>query len=234
MIQAVFFDLYGTLAGFHPDRFQIQAEACAQFGIEVTPEGILRGYALADAFMAEQNATRPVRLLDRGERAVFFAEYERRVIRGSGVDISREQADQIWRAVREIPYQMRRFDDVLPTMDILMQQGLTLGLISNMNVSVDRMVEEMGLSPYLDFAVTSGEVGVEKPHAPIFQEALRRSGAEAADAVHVGDQLTSDVQGAVNSGISPVLLDRDGNHNGFSGCPRIESLMELPALLMEL
>ena len=234
MIQAVFFDLYGTLAGFQPDRFQIQSEACAQFGIEVTPEGVLRGYALADAFMAEQNATRPVRLLDRGERDVFFAEYERRVIRGSGVDVTREQARQVWRAVREIPYQMRRFDDVLPAMDILMQQGLTLGLISNMNVPADRMAEEMGLTPYLDFAVTSGEVGVEKPHPPIFQEALRRSGVEAESAMHVGDQITSDVQGAANVGISPVLLDRDGNHSGFGECPRIESLMELPSLLMEL
>ena len=234
MIQAVFFDLYGTLAGFQPDRFQIQSEACAQFGIEVTPEAILRGYALADAFMAEQNATRPVRLLDRSERDAFFAEYERRVIRGSGVDVSHEQARQVWRAVREIPYQMQRFDDVLPAMDILMQQGMTLGLISNMNVPAESMVEEMGLTPYLDFAVTSGEVGVEKPHAPIFQEALRRSGAEASSAVHVGDQLTSDVQGAANVGISPVLLDRDRNHSEFSECPRIESLMELPSLLMEL
>ena len=234
MIQAVFFDLYGTLAGFQPDRFQIQSEACAQFGIGVTPEGILRGYALADAFMAEQNATRPVRLLDRSERNVFFAEYERRVIRGAGVEVSREQAHQIWREIRQIPYQMRRFDDVLPAMDILMQQGLTLGLISNMNVAADSMVENLGLTPYMDFAVTSGEVGFEKPHAPIFQEALRRSGVEAAVAVHVGDQITSDVQGAANVGISPVLLDRDGNHNGFSGCPRIETLMELPGILMEL
>ena len=156
MIQAVFFDLYGTLAGFQPDRFQIQSEACSQYGIEVTPEGILRGYALADAFMAEQNATRPVRLMDKGERDAFFAEYERRVIRGSGVEVSRQQADRIWRAVREIPYQMRRYDDVLPAMDILMQQGLTLGLISNMNVSADRMVEDLGLTPYLDFR---GDIG---------------------------------------------------------------------------
>ena len=82
--------------------------------------------------------------------------------------------------------------------------------------------------------MTSGEVGYEKPHAPIFHEALRRSGVEAEAALHVGDQITSDVQGAANAGISPVLLDRDGNHDGFSECPRIESLMELPSLLMEL
>ncbi len=234
MIEAIFFDLYGTLAGFRPDRFEIQSEACSRFGIELTPEGILRGYALADVFMSEQNAVKPVRLLDSEERERFFGEYERRVLRGSGYDVTVEQAMVIWRAVRQVPYRMERFDDVLPAMDLLKQQGLTLGLISNMNARADSLVEDMGLTPYLDFAVTSGEVGVEKPHAPIFEEALRRSGSAAGDTIHVGDQLTSDVEGAVNAGIGPVLIDRDGNHAGFTGCPRIETLMELPELAMSL
>ena len=114
---------------------------------------------------------------------------------------------------------MARYDDVLPAMDLLKQQGLTLGLISNMNSGADEIVENMGLAPYLDFAVTSGEVGVEKPHAPIFQEALRRSGATPEDTLHVGDQLTSDIAGAINAGIAPVLIDRDRNHIGYTACP---------------
>ena len=234
MIQAIFFDLYGTLAGFRPDRFQIQSQACARFGIEVTPDGILRGYALADAFMSEQNAIKPVRTLDSAQRDEFFAEYERRVLRGCGIDVSVQQADEIWRAIREIPYRMERFDDVLPAMDLLKQQGLTLGLISNMNVPGSELAESMGLTPCLDLAVTSGEVGVEKPHPPIFHEALRRAGVDAEDAVHVGDQLSSDVDGARRVGIKPVLLDRDRNHVGYRDCPRIETLMELPGMVVEL
>ena len=234
MIQAIFFDLYGTLAGFQPDRFQIQSQACAQFGIDVTPEGILRGYALADAFMSEQNAVQPVRTLSPVERDEFFAEYERRVLRGCGVDVPVQQAAEVWRAVREVPYQMARYDDVLPALDLLKQQGFTLGLISNMNAPGNQLAEDMGLSPYLDLVVTSGEVGMEKPHPPIFNEALRRAAVEAADAIHVGDQLSSDVDGARNVGIQPILLDRDRNHVGYSECPRIETLMELPVMVGEL
>ena len=233
MITAVFFDLYGTLAGFQPDRFQIQSRACAEFGIDVTPAGILRGYALADAFMAEQNAALPVRLLGRDARDEFFAEYERRVLAGCGVEVSVNRAGEIWKAVRRVPYQMERYDDVLPAMDLLKQLGLVLGLISNMNAPAWELADNMGLSSYLDLAVTSGEVGSEKPHSPIFHEALRRANVEPGDAVHVGDQLTSDVEGASNVGINPVLLDRDGNHVGFTEFPRIETLMELPALLVD-
>ena len=64
-IKVVFFDMYGTLAGFRPSRYEVQSEACRDFGIEVTPEGIVWGYAAADAYMTEQNAKEPVRL--RGE-----------------------------------------------------------------------------------------------------------------------------------------------------------------------
>ena len=234
MIQAIFFDLYGTLAGFQPDRFHIQSQACAQFGIEVSRDGILRGYALADAFMSEQNAVKPVRTLDPVQRDEFFAEYERRVLRGCGVDVSVQQANEIWRAIRQIPYQMERFDDVLPAMDLLKQQGFTLGLISNMNAPGGELAESMGLTPCLDLVVTSGEVGIEKPHPPIFHEALRRAGVDAEDAAHVGDQLSSDVDGARNVGIQPILLDRDRNHVGYSECPRIETLMELPGVLGQL
>ena len=234
MIETIFFDLYGTLAGFKPDRFEIQSEACARFGMQLTPEGVLRGYALADVFMSEQNAVKPVRMMDDEERERFFGEYERRVLRGCGHDVTVEQAMVIWRAVRSIPYGMARYDDVLPAFDLLKLQGVTLGLISNMNASAEELVENMGLTPYLDFAVTSGEVGVEKPHAPIFREALRRSGSAPEDTIHVGDQLTSDIAGAMNAGIGPVLIDRDRNHVGYTGCPRIETMMELPILLADL
>ena len=231
MITAVFFDLYNTLAGFRPSRYEIQSEALADFGISVTPEGILRGYYLADAFMSEQNATKPVRSLSRDENRMFFAEYERRVLRGAGVEVSQEQAWQIWRRIRKIDYGLALFDDTIPALNACRQMGLTVGLISNMNQSGDELADSMGLLPYIDLSITSHEVGAEKPNQLIFERALERAGARPERAVHVGDQITSDIAGAVNAGINAVLLDRDGNHKGYTAQPRITGLEELLALL---
>ena len=231
MITAVFFDLYNTLAGFRPSRYEIQSEALADFGISVTPEGILRGYYLADAFMSEQNATKPVRSLSRDENRMFFAEYERRVLRGAGVEVSQEQAWQIWRRIRKIDYGLALFDDTIPALNACRQMGLTVGLISNMNQSGDELADSMGLLPYIDLSITSHEVGAEKPNQLIFERALERAGARPERAVHVGDQITSDIAGAVNAGINAILLDRDGNHKGYTAQPRITGLEELPALL---
>ena len=231
MITAVFFDFYGTLAGFSPSRYQIQSAACADFGIQVTEEGVLKGYALADAYMAEQNAVLPLRERDKEGRSRFFAEYERLVLQGAGTQVTSEKALKIWRQVQQLPYELARFDDVIPALEGLKTQGMTLGMISNMNRDGGQLAADLGLASYLDFTVTSVEVGTEKPHPPIFLAALAKAAAEPHEVLHVGDQLTSDVQGARAVGINPVLLDRDGNHRDIQDCPRIESLSELPGLL---
>ena len=61
--------------------------------------------------------------------------------------------------------------------------------------------------------------------------ALEQSGVTAAEAVHVGDSITSDVEGAQAVGIRPVLLDRSGSLTPPPGVPVLRSLSDLPALL---
>lgn len=231
MITAVFFDLYNTLAGFQPSRYEIQSEALREFDIQVTPEGIIRGYNLADGFMAAQKANKPLPSLTRDERMAFFAEYERLVLSGSGVEVTQTLAGEIWRRIRKVEYGLAAFADSVPTLQLLREQGLVLGLISNIDEDGDELAGRLGLLSHLDFTVTSMEVGAAKPSAPIFQKALEKANASPDEAVHVGDQLTSDVEGAARVGISPVLLDRDGNHVGYSEHPRIETLSQLPQVL---
>jgi putative hydrolase of the HAD superfamily len=227
MIKAIFFDLYGTLAGFSPSRFDIQSRAAADFGITLTEQGVLRGYAAADALMAEQNLHQPLRTLDKTGKQQFFAEYERKVLAGSGVEVDGETAMAVWRRVREIPYEMTIYADVEPVLIALRQSGMVLGVISNMNRTGEALTEELGLTGMVDFVVTSLEVGAEKPNRAIFNAALSRAGVAADEAVHVGDQLTSDIDGARGAGIHPVLIDRDGNHPGYCDAPKIAGLSEL-------
>ena len=231
MITAVFFDLYNTLAGFRPSRYEMQSEALAEFNIQVTAAGIIAGYHMADGFMAAQNASKPMRSLSRTERDAFFAEYERLVLKGAGVEVTPKLAWEIWTRIRKVDYRLAAFDDSVPTLQRLREQGLTVGLISNIHQDGDELADSLGLLEHLDFTVTSMEVGAEKPKPPIFQKALEKANASPEEAVHVGDQLTSDVDGAMGVGISPVLLDRDGNHPGYEAHPRIVNLGELPGVL---
>ena len=233
MIEAIFFDFYDTMARFDPPRDKLQAAACADFGMRVTKEGIDRGYSEADALMARENALLPLRKRTPEAREEFFAEYERLVLKGAGLQVSREQASQVWQRVRQMRYDVALFDDVLPALHVLKEQGLTLGVISNLNRDMGDLVRRLKLSPYVDFSVTSGEVGAEKPHAPIFLAALEKAEVEPPRAIHVGDQLDSDVKGARAVGINPVLIDRYGSQVEYRECPRIESMMEVQGLLAD-
>ena len=119
----------------------------------------------------------------------------------------------------------------IPALRLLKKDGFKIGVLSNLNSDMGSLVKELGLGPYLDLYVTSRDVGVEKPHARIFLEALKRAGVSPSEAVHVGDQYHSDIQGARAVGINPVFLDRDNRYPEVTDCPRVGSLLEVKPLL---
>jgi putative hydrolase of the HAD superfamily len=119
------------------------------------------------------------------------------------------------------------FDDVPDTLKDLKTKGLKLGLLTNLQTEVNSMCHELGISEYLDFTVTSAEVGADKPQPPIFLKALQLARVNAAEAIHVGDQYQNDVLGARRVGISPILLDRADYYKDITDCPRIRGLGEV-------
>jgi putative hydrolase of the HAD superfamily len=144
----------------------------------------------------------------------------------AGLDISRDLALRIFTRARQLDRRLVLFDDALPIIRTLRGRGIILGLVSNLSRALDGDCNELGLTPYIDFALTSSEIGAEKPHPPIFLVALERARVNASEAIHVGDQYYADVTGAKGVGINPLLLDRDGFWEGVNDCPRIRSLSE--------
>ncbi len=233
-LRAVFFDLYGTLATFDPPREVIQGNAAAKFGLELTPEGVDRGYHLADQFMSRQNATSPLRYMSPAEQTQFFAKYEQLVLRGAGHTVDLETAAAVWKKVRSQRYTLVLCQDVIPALGRLRNAGLATGLISNVNSTGAALADSMGLSGHVDFAITSGDAGAEKPHPSIFRAALSRAGVKPTQAVHVGDQVESDVEGALAAGITPVLMDRFNGHPGYSDHARVTGMAELERHLVSM
>ena len=89
--------------------------------------------------------------------------------------------------------------------------GCRLGLITNGPADVQRAkIELLELAPLVDFALISGELGIEKPDPAIFREALRRGEADPEEAIFVGDSPDHDVAGAHAAGIRAVWMNRTG------------------------
>jgi putative hydrolase of the HAD superfamily len=95
-------------------------------------------------------------------------------------------------------------------------------------------LQALDLERRFDAVLISGEVGVGKPQPGIFEAALERLGAGAGEAVHVGDNVGSDVAGALAAGVGAVWLNRLGmctDPKGPVADEMITSLEELPRLL---
>ena len=67
---------------------------------------------------------------------------------------------------------------------------------SNWDVSLHEQLDRTGLTPLLDGALSSAEVGAPKPDPEIFVRALALAGARPEEAWHVGDDVEADVGGA--------------------------------------
>ena len=230
-IKAVFFDFYNTLSRFDPPREELQINICKSFGINVTKSQILHGYGLADSFMAREIGIRPLRSRTKQEIIHFFAEYQRLVMHGSGIDISIEEGESMFRALRKLPYDFTLFEDAIPTLRKLKADGFKLGILSNNDDDMDAICTKLGLTQFLDFVITSGQVGSGKPKPEIFIKALDIVNVKPSESIHVGDQYESDIKGALGVGIKPILIDRDDMDPNFNECDRIRSLLEIQSLI---
>ena len=227
MIKAVFFDFYNTLVRFWPPVEEVQAAVCREMGISVTKEGVQRGYSLADDYFSRENSRSSLARRSEEDRDRFFARYEQMILKGAGLDVTLDLAQRIWQMTTLVPKSFVTFDDVVPALRRLKEEGLILGVLSNLHRDMGSMVRALKLESYLDFCITSREVGAEKPHPPIFLAALDRAGVNPGEAAHVGDQYHSDVQGARAVGITPLLLDRGGWYTDVNNCQKVRSLLEV-------
>jgi putative hydrolase of the HAD superfamily len=120
----------------------------------------------------------------------------------------------------------RSFDDVLPVLNEARLRGLTLGIVSNWDHTLHRVLELLNLKQHFDFVLASAEVGSEKPDTAIFEKALNLAGVDAEEAMHIGDAYDADVAGALAADITPVLIDRN-NAYPEAECIRITDLRQL-------
>jgi putative hydrolase of the HAD superfamily len=246
-VRAIFLDVGGTLAYPHPSFHGLVAQVCQRYGLAVQPE---------DA--------------ERAEPAVWARIAEREDV-GRGFSVSADRSQAFWlfvyrafltelgfpaAAETDLPQRLletfvrldsyRLYDDALPTLDVLHGAGLKLGVVSNWEEWLERLMVSLGIRDYFDFAVISGLTGHEKPDPEIFRAALSAADVPPEDAIHVGDSLRDDVAGAQAVGIRAIHLDRklttmpqtnaqaDVGNSGWNGTVpygRITSLAELPGLL---
>lgn len=113
-----------------------------------------------------------------------------------------------------------------------------LFIASNGNAKVQGpRMENSGLHAYIEQTFVSEALGENKPSKAYFDICFSRiDGFDPAQAIMVGDSLTSDIQGGINAGIPTCWVNTFGKQNTTAIHPdyEITSLAELEALLEKL
>ena len=111
--------------------------------------------------------------------------------------------------------------------------GIKTAIVTN--VSPDRIpfqrnkIKALGLEPYFDAIVLSGECGVHKPDRKVFDHATSQLGVPNEACIFVGDNPDADIVGAINAGMEAVWIDVWGDGDRFAGNPkvhRVQSVLE--------
>jgi putative hydrolase of the HAD superfamily len=220
-VRAVLLDALGTLVELQPPAPRLQ-RLLRQSGFEVTEEAAAAGFAAEIAYYLDHHldgsdADRLERLRDR------CAEEMRRALEVPELDHATAR-----RAMLDA-LEFSAYADVLPALRELRERGVTLVIASNWDCSLPEWLRPTGIAELVDGVVTSAEVGAAKPEPRVFERALAVAGVSPEEALHAGDKVDNDVEGARAAGIRAVLVQREGEPP--PGVEAIRSLRELPALL---
>jgi putative hydrolase of the HAD superfamily len=221
MTRAVLLDALGTLVELQPPAPRLRA-LLAEAGFEVSEEQAAAGFGAEIGYYVQHH-------LEGGDR-------ER-------LDLLRDRCAEALRAGLGLPeldhatarrvmlgaLEFRAFPDIEPALRELRAAGARLVIASNWDCSLPDWLGPAGVLDLVDGVVSSAELGEAKPAPAVFLRALELAGAGPDDAVHVGDSLENDVEGARAAGIRPLLLVRGGE--APAGVEVIRSLAELPSIV---
>ena len=220
--RAVLLDALGTLVRLEPPAPRLRAALERRTGVDVGEEAATRAFAAEIAYYLEhhmdgRDAASLESLRDRCAAALAAA------LAVDGLDPGAVRGAMLESLV------FTPFPDAVPTLRELRRREVRLVVASNWDCSLPEWLGRVGLGELVDGAVSSAMAGDPKPGPAVFREALRLAGVEPDEAIHVGDSVETDVEGARRAGVRPVLLAR-----GAEPPPDLEvvrSLVEVPSLL---
>lgn len=127
----------------------------------------------------------------------------------SGPESFHLHVTQLFRALSIRRLQL--FPDVLPGLHAL-REHVKLGIVSDaQRAFLEPEMDRLGLTPWFDTRVISGDHGYRKPDPRLFRMALVSLDVTPGEAVYVGDNDYRDICGAQNAGMRAILMQRAGH-----------------------
>lgn len=125
-----------------------------------------------------------------------------------GIYLPPQRLGQLHRDLQVELDSLTLYDDVVPTLNALLRQGVELAICSNLakpyGAVIDRLLSEFSFARHLSYAL-----GAIKPEKAIYDAILSTHHINPAQILFVGDTLLADYEGPVKYGFQARHLVRD-------------------------
>ena len=157
-----------------------------------------------------------------------------------GAGMEREETERLSRALDPLYLdylagERRLMPGAAEMLRSLRELGYRIGILSNgFNGVQQRKIASAGIDGYVDLVVLSDEIGVNKPHRPIFDYAMMRSGEHCPGRhIMIGDNPATDIAGAIAAGWHAILYSPSGTGGDSPlSFEVVTSLHDIPAMLL--
>jgi putative hydrolase of the HAD superfamily len=202
-VRALFFDAVGTLIHPEPPTPEVYASVGRRHGSSLTVPTIQARFKAA--FQREEDADRANDWrTDEAREELRW----RRIVAGVLTDVTDAEAcfselfayfgrPESWHCASEVGYLLRE----------LANRGYLLGIASNFDRRIRRILAGMPKLRPLQHLVISSEVGWRKPAGAFFASMAQSVQLPPERVLHVGDDWANDYEGARKCGMQAVLFD---------------------------
>lgn len=217
VIQAVTFDLAGTILFPHPSVGEVYTQCAAKVGIRVDAK------TLNQNFLTAYSGTKKLKSAEQFWREVVYRTF--------GADLPSDKAEVVfkecWNAFAD-EKAWRLAPGFKQTLTALKFLGLKVAVLSNADLRMHSVLRGKGLDSLFDGVYLSSEIGFDKPDAKIFHAAAKALHIPINSLVHVGDSPREDGEGARDAGAMGLIV---GGRHAPERCLRAEKLWEVPYVL---
>jgi len=230
-LKAVFFDAAGTIFDARQPVGRSYARLAREFGVDADEETVNAAFrrvfhAAPPLAFGPGHPSAELRRLERDWWRARVAE----TFAGLGEFTDFDAYFDALFAFFADPAHWRADDEAPALLARLKQSGFALGVISNFDARVYRILDGLGLARFFDSITISSEAGFAKPSPRLFEAALSKHSLAPDQALHVGDSVALDIRGAAAARIPAVLIDPRGQHS-LDGVPASRRVASLASVL---
>jgi len=216
-IKAVLFDAGGTLIHPQPSMEQIYASVLTTLGVKVPPDefAMILRLTIKDYRLRARGGRAPYLPIsedeDKGMWKAIITDLTVGVPALKDVDVD-AWAERLYQTLSD-PRAWAVYPDAAEVVPKLAGAGFMLGVVSNWNPHLTKILADHGLARHFKTVTVSTLAGVQKPDPQIFQKALQEIGVGPEASIFVGNNYEDDIVGACTAGIRAALLQRNGDRS---------------------